>query len=88
MKHCKLHVLGFAVALGLVWGLGLFCSGILAGLDGYGLDFVKAMSSVYYGYTTGFAGALIGFVWGFCDLFIFGLVVAFIYNLFIRNKSE
>ena len=28
--YCKLNVLGFALAIGVVWGLGLFFTGITA----------------------------------------------------------
>lgn len=88
MKHCKLHIWGFAVAIGFTWALALFVAGILANLSGYCIEFVNALSTFYIGYKPGFTGAILGAIWGFCDLFIGGLIFSFIYNLFVRSKSE
>ena len=88
MKHTKLHVWGFAVALGFTWALALFVAGILSSLSGYCIDFVHALGTFYIGYAPGFVGAILGAIWGFCDLFIGGLIVAFIYNLFVRSKAD
>lgn len=87
MKHCKLHVLGLAISLGFVWALAVFVMGILATINGYGLGFVHVISAIYVGYEATVVGSIIGAVWAFVDLFICGLIFAFVYNLFIKDKA-
>lgn len=86
MKHGKLHVLGFGVACGIVWALSLFITAILAQMNGYGSGFISGLSSVYVGYAPTLMGAVMGAIWGFFDMLIAGIILAVIYNIFIKVK--
>lgn len=86
MRHGRLHVLGFGVACGVVWALSLFITAILSHLNGYGSGFISGLSSVYMGYAPTFMGAVMGAIWGFFDMLIAGIVLAVVYNIFIKCK--
>ena len=68
------------LAVGIVWGAGLFLLGLLSVISGYGNSFIGAMGSVYAGYAGTFIGSIIGGIWAFVDGFIAGWLVAWIYN--------
>ena len=71
-----------ALSLAVVWALSLtFLAWVCAGF-GYGLPMVQLFGSVYLGYDASFVGGLIGFVWGFIDLFIGVWLVVFVYRFF------
>ncbi len=77
----KLNVKAFAIALGLVWGGAVFVFGLWATFFTPAAELVGFFGKVYIGYTADFAGAIIGFVWGFADAAIGGLILAWLYNL-------
>lgn len=78
---------GFAV--GLIWAIGLFALALIShNTIYYGHPFIQAIDSVYIGYSPTIEGAFIGFCWGLIDFFIFGWLVAWVYNLCLpRNKG-
>ena len=77
----KLSVRAFALASGIIWGLGLLLVVLLAMLsDGYGEAFLRVISSVYVGVVVSAKGALLALLWGFADGFICGAVFAWLYN--------
>ncbi len=88
----KLNVKAFALACGLIWGLGL-CA-----LTWWIIAFEGAtgeatlIGKVYRGYNISPWGSLIGLGWAFADGLIGGLVFAWIYNLFAgcccRKKEQ
>lgn len=89
----KLHVLNFGLALGVTWAIGIFLLGLMALLFNWGTELVNDIGSMYIGYKATFLGSIIGAIWGFVDAFIFGVLIAFFYNLFNRccpgeKKSE
>ena len=79
-NYCKLCACKFGFALGLIWGLGVLILGWAAWLWGYGTPVVLLWSHVYLGYSATFLGGLWGGLWGLVDFFIFGLLVAWVYN--------
>jgi hypothetical protein len=72
---CKL---GFS--LGLVWGLAMLVLGLTTLWCGYGAAWVKLMSSIYIGFKPTVLGSFIGLLYGLVDFFVFGFIVAKIYN--------
>ena len=76
--------LGFA--LGLIWGLGVMLLAWGAWLFGYGLLFIRTLSSIYFGLSPSFLGGIFGGLCGFVDFFIFGFLAALVYNG-CRKKS-
>lgn len=75
----KLDAKAFALALGILWGLGVLVMSFIA-TKGYGAEFVSFLGNVYLGYDMTVKGAVIGAVWGFLDGFIGGWIFAWLYN--------
>jgi len=78
----RLGKVAMGLSLGVTWALSIFVIGILAIWCDYAASFVTAMSTFYLGYNATLLGSLIGALWGFFDLFIFGFFAAFFYNCF------
>lgn len=88
MKGCKwcsctsrLSAVSFAIALGLVTGLGMMFFAWLVHYWGYGNLIVAQWAEIFPGYAASMKGGLIGAGWGFVEGFVFGLIFAWIYNL-------
>lgn len=77
------------MALGIVWGLGVFAATIWAVVLGQGAT-LSLLKAYYLGYDVSYLGAFVGLVWGFVDGFIAGVLIACFYGLFckILYKSE
>lgn len=76
----KFNVTAFALACGLLWGLGLFLMTWWVILfDGMTGD-ATFLSPFYRGYSISGLGSLIGLLWGLFDGFVGGLVFAWLYN--------
>ncbi len=77
----KLNVKAFALACGLIWGVGLL------GLTWWLIMFEGAtgeklgIGRFYIGYNVSAVGSVIGMVWGFFDALIGGAIFAWLYNL-------
>lgn len=83
----KLHVLSFGLSLGLAWGLVVFVIGLLALLLNVGSHFVAALGTYYIGYEANMIGSIVGLIWGFADLFVIGVVIAYLYNFFVNKLA-
>ena len=79
-EHMKLNIKAFALALALIWGLGLFVLTwwiiLFEGPDGD----IPALGLVYRGYTITPIGSLVGLAWGFADALVCGAIFAWLYN--------
>ena len=92
----RLGKVALGLSFGVTWALSVFALGILAIWCDYAASFVAAISLFYLGYKATLLGSLIGAVWGFFELFIFGFIIAFFYNCFSghccpyskKNKKE
>lgn len=81
----KLNVKSFALASGILVGLGVFIITAWFIINGYpGVTLVK-LRKLYLGYTVTWPGAVIGLAWGFVDAFIAGALFAWIYNIFTKD---
>lgn len=81
----KLDVKAFALACGILWGLGVF---VLAwwmimqrGMTGE----ATTLGAIYIGFNLSVAGSLIGLAWGFVDGVIGGGLLAWLYNKLSKN---
>ncbi len=77
----RIKPLALGLSLGIVWGSALFITTWFCYLTGYGkllLDVLAA--SIYPGYTISPLGSVLGFVYGFIDLTIMGIIVGWLYN--------
>jgi len=80
-SYAKLKTCAFGFALGFTNGLGMALFAWAGWLGKYGIDMIHQIASVYYGYAPTLVGGLIGGAWGFLNGFIFGMIVACVYNL-------
>lgn len=84
----KLNVKAFALACGLVWGVGLFLlTWWLIALDGATGE-TTFLGHIYRGYNVSPAGSVIGLVWAFIDGAIGGAIFAWLYNLIAGRASN
>ena len=87
----KLNVLAFALACGLVWGLGLFLlTWWIIALEG-ATGQITFIGRIYRGYDISPIGSIIGLIWALIDGAIGGAIFAWLYNLiaaFASNKKE
>lgn len=70
----------FGLAAGILWGISLFGMTLASLVNGYGRDFLVALTSVYPGYTISCVGSAVGLVYGFLDGFVSTFVLVWIYN--------
>jgi hypothetical protein len=82
----KLNVKSFALAFGLIWGLGLFClTWWIIAFDGATGE-ATIIGQVYRGFNISPIGSLIGLVWAFTDGAIGGAIFAWLYNSFVSKR--
>ena len=76
----KLRVRAFGLAVGIVWGLGIFVATIWAVLKGTGNTLILLIA-YYPGYSITYGGALVGLFWGFINGIICGSLISWLYNM-------
>ncbi|HZC22650.1 MAG TPA: bacteriophage holin [Candidatus Binatia bacterium] len=84
----KFNTKALALASAVVWGFVMLAVGVTNLIAGhYGQPFLQAMSSVYPGYhdTRSIAEVIVGTLYGLCDGFIGGAVIAWLYNHFVKT---
>ena len=83
----KLNVKAFALACGLIWGLGLFLlTWWIIAIEGT-TDEVTFIGRIYRGYSITPLGSVIGLIWAFIDGAIGGAIFAYLYNLISSRTS-
>jgi len=84
----KLNIKAFALAFGLIWGLGLFClTWWIIAFDGATGE-TTIIGQVYRGFNISPIGSLIGLVWALADGAIGGAIFAWLYNCFTSRGSS
>jgi hypothetical protein len=84
----KLNLKAFALACGIVWGLGLFVlTWWMIAFDGATGE-PTLIGKLYRGYTVSPVGSLIGLAWAFVDGLLGGAVFAWVYNLFVPRLAR
>lgn len=77
----KLNVKAFAIACGLIWGIGLFVlTWWIMAFDG-ATGQPTLIGQVYRGYSISPLGSFIGLLWAFPDGLVGGAIFAWLYNL-------
>lgn len=79
-KFGKIYPVSFGFGWGLIWGIGWMLLCWAGARYSFGLPLIGMMSSVYYHLAPTFVGGLWGLFWGFIDFFVFGVLVAIVYN--------
>ena len=82
----KLNVKAFALACGILWGIGLFLiTWWIIFFEGTACG-ILCIEHLYLGYDISPIGSFIGLLWGFIDGLICGAVFAWLYN-FIATRT-
>lgn len=86
----RLSVKALAFSAALLWAGALLCAGIInLAVPSYGLACLKLMSSVYPGFHASrtLGDVLVGTLYALVDGAIAGLVLGWLYNLFVGRSS-
>jgi len=78
----------FGFAMGFVWGLGMLILAWAGWLFDYGTGMTASFAGIYWGMAPTFVGGILGFVWGLIDFFIFGWLMAVIYNCCCKSCGK
>ena len=87
-RHATLGPVSLGIALGIIWAATTMVLGLIAALLGWGVLIVQVLSSLYVGYSPSIIGIISGGVWGFADGFVFGFLVAWLYNRLILRRQR
>jgi hypothetical protein len=77
----KLRARALGLAIGTIWGLGVFVATLWSLQFGQG-EFVWAISVYFLGHTRSIGGAFVGLLSGFVEGFVFGALIALVYNAY------
>ena len=80
----KLDIKAMGLSLGIMWAASVLLMGVLAMTTGWGMPFVAGLGKLYTGYQPTIGGCIIGAIWGFIDMGIGGVVLAWLYNKFAK----
>jgi len=84
----KLNVKAFALACGLVWGVGIFLlTWWIIALD-CATGEVPFLGQLYRGYSISPTGSIVGLIWASLDGAIGGAIFAWLYNLIAARRSS
>ncbi|MFT3741998.1 MAG: hypothetical protein QM752_04895 [Gammaproteobacteria bacterium] len=81
-KYTKLHALSLGFAFGILGAIMMVVMALFA-MVGHGTNYVNLTSSMYVGYGPTVLGAILGAIWGFLEMFVFGILLAALYNCFV-----
>lgn len=84
----KLSIKAFTFSCAILWALTvLMVIALNMATGSYGAEFLKVVGSIYPGYHpgTGISGLIVGPLYGLVDGGIGGLVLAWLYNLFVKE---
>jgi len=86
----KINIKALSLTVAIVWGGSILLIG-LANLiwTSYGVAFLEVAASIYPGYRGGssFGQVIVGTLYGLVDGFIGGLIIGWLYNLFVPESS-
>ncbi len=82
----NLGVISFGLAVGITLAISAFILSLAAAFFDWGTPMVMILSSLYVGFSPTFVGGVAGAVWGFVNGFIFGTLIAWIYNRLISTR--
>lgn len=77
----KLCPVSLGVGIGVAEALYLFLFALGGYFTGLGVELITEIGHTFHGYAATPIGGLIGAFWGFVDGFIFGAIVALVYDL-------
>jgi hypothetical protein len=80
----KLNAKAFGLACGVLSGAGMLLMGIIDTLSTWGDAWGQVMASIYLGYQPTILGSIIIGIWGFATGYIWGAILAWLYNKFSK----
>ena len=86
----KLNLKALVLTAGVVWAGSVLIVGVTNLIwPGYGATFLQLVASIYPGYdaTRSVGAVIVGTLYALVDGAIFGLVVGWLYNLFLSKAS-
>lgn len=83
MEYVKLNPLALGYASAIIGALFMLLLSI-AGVLGFWLDAVKIMQSFHFGYALSAAGIIAGIIEDAAASFVFGYLIAYLYNRLSR----
>ena len=86
--HRTLGVISFGLAIGVAWAISVFLLGVASAWTGWGVLVAQSLSTLYYGFSPTFVGAVAGAAWAFGHGFLSGLLVAWLYNAFLLKRRR
>lgn len=76
----SLNAKNLGLAGGIMWGFILFIVTLVSDMNGYAIEFLNVIKSIYPGYSISLIGSIIGLAYGFVDAFVALFIFAWIYN--------
>lgn len=73
-----------ALTGGIVWGATIFLTTLASVYWGYGTNFLNIWTSIYPGYNITLGGSIIGFIYGFLDLYIGVYIINWVYRKVVK----
>ena len=84
----KLNIRAFALACGLIWGIGLFAlTWWIIAFDGATGE-ITLIGRLYRGYNISPAGSFVGLIWAFIDGSVGGAIFAWLYNRLQTQEEQ
>ena len=80
----QLNAKAFGLATAVLWAGYVSAMGLLAIVCSWAKPFVDVLAVMYRGYNASIVGSLIGIAWALVDGFIFGWLLAWLYNKFSK----
>lgn len=84
--RARLGVISLGLAVGVTAAIYVFLLGIAAGLFGWGVVAVSVLSNLFIGYEPSVVGSITGAVWAFVNGLVAGILIAWLYNAFLRAR--
>lgn len=80
VKYGKIYPVSFGFAWGLLSGVATMLLAWAGARWGFGLPAIGFLANIYHHYAATFVGGLWGLFYGFLHSFVFGLLLAMVYN--------
>lgn len=82
----SLHPKALALAMGILYGGCLAAFAVLSMLFDIGTPMIDLMATFYRGFSPSVPGMIVGFLWGAVEGWIFGWLLASLYNHFVTRR--
>ncbi len=83
----KLNITAFGISCGAISALSIIIYSVLASVTGFGIEIESIVESLHPGYTLSIAGTIIGAIWEFVYGYLWGVILAWFYNVLSVSKK-